>query len=123
MTSSAPSRPPPAVLRSGEASAGGDRKVFGRRVPMTPLIDALPIPAPAETFTVPVEMVLYQANATSLMFLHRARRMGATFRPRASVWRVGERLLARVDFLIPVGAENWCEQVCQLSTHLWESLG
>lgn len=100
-----------------------DRKVFGRRVPMTPLIDALPTPAPAETFTVPVEMVLYQANATSLMFLHRARRMGATFRARASVWRVGERLLARVDFLIPVGPENWCEQVCQLSTHLWESLG
>ena len=100
------------------------RDTFGLRRQITPAVAFASQPsAPAETFAVPVEMVLYQANATSLMFLRRARQMGATFRPRASAWRVGERLVARVDFLIPVGPENWCEQVVQLSTHLWESLG
>lgn len=99
-----------------------DRTEFGLRRPMTPMVDAAPPGSPGEVFAVPVELVLYQANATSQMFLRRARTMGATFRSRASVWRVGERMVGRVDFLVPVGAENWCEQVVQLSTPLWESL-
>lgn len=98
-----------------------DREVFGLRRPMTPMIDRSE-KGPEETWTVPVEMALFQADATSLMLVMRARRMGATFRPRAAVWRQGEFLLARIDFLIPVGPEGWCEQVVKLSTRLWESL-
>lgn len=103
-------------------TAAAPRSTFGLRRPAGPLIEA-PAPAePEERFVIPVEMALYQANATGQMFLRRAREMGATYRKRAVVWRVGERLLARIDFLTPVGPEKWCEQVVQLSPLLWESV-
>lgn len=79
----------------------------------------------ARTFTVPVEMVIYQARATSMALLRRAHMQGATFRPTAPVWRAGRVLLARVDFAVPVrrapgGPADWSEQLVQLSPHLWE---
>lgn len=96
---------------------------FGRRArpPAPPPGPTAPL-NPGDSFAVPVEMVLHQTNATGLMFLRRAKEKGATFARRAVVWRVGDRLLGRVDFLVPVGPEKWCEQVVQLTTHLWESL-
>ena len=90
---------------------------FGRRV-RDPIVPS----ASDETFWVPVEMVLYQASTTSLMILRRAKEQGATFAKRAMVWRVGDKMLARVDFLVPVGSEDQSEQLVQLSTPLWENL-
>ncbi len=102
-------------------TATAPRQTFGLRQPNAPFLDGLPdLSSPEETFTVPVEMVVACANANGTMFLHRAWRMGATLRRRAVVWRQGDRLLARVDFLIPVGPENWSEQVVQLANSQWE---
>jgi hypothetical protein len=92
-----------------------------------PPVVVAPAPEPAtgfpEKYSVPVEMALYQANATGLMFLRRWRGLGARFSPVAKVWRVGERLVAQIDFAHPVGPENQTGLVIQLTTHLWESLG
>lgn len=88
---------------------------FGRRTgTATP-------PSSSTSWPVPVELVLHAANATSLMFLHRAREQGATFAPQALVWAIGARLVARIDFLVPVGPEKWCEQLVQLTPVLREN--
>lgn len=81
-----------------------------------------PPSGPPEVFTVPVEMALYQANATGQMFLRRWREMGATFARSARVWRVGDRLVAEVSFVAPVGPENQTGCVVQMGVALWENL-
>ncbi len=99
---------------------GPDLDIVKAPVAATPAGPATGFP---EKHSVPVEMCLYQANATSLMFLRRWRGMGARFCPMAKVWRVGERLVAQIDFAHPVGPESQTGLVIQLTTLLWESLG
>jgi len=95
--------------------ASGD---FGRReTPPDPAARAC-----AVRMAVPVEMILYQVNATSQMFLRRWRQMGAEFEAVGHVWRVHERLVGQIDFKRPVGPEKQNGLVVQLSTVLWESL-
>ena len=111
-------------MRGGpEFDADGMRATFGRRRPAQPL-DDLPArdTAPAETFAVPVELVLYAVNATGQMFLRRWREKGASFATTAKVWRMGDRLIADVAFRWPVGPEKQTGLIVQLGVHLWESL-
>lgn len=70
----------------------------------------------------PVEMVLYSANATGQMFLRRWSEKGATFLRTARVWRVNERLVAEVSFAVPVCPEAQTGCVVQLGVALWENL-
>lgn len=83
----------------------------------------VPTPSgPAEVFAVPVEMVLYSANATGQMFLRRWSEKGATFLRTARVWRVNARLVAEVSFAAPVCPEGQTGCVVQLGVALWENL-
>lgn len=85
----------------------------------------LDVPAPAgppEVFAVPVELVLYAANASGQMFLRRWSEKGATFLRTARVWRVNQRLVAEVSFAAPVCPEAQTGCVVQLGVALWENL-
>lgn len=86
------------------------------------LTEAAPAGGPPIIHRVPVEMALYQANGSGQMFLRRWREMGAVFASMALVWRVGERLVAQIDFQAPVGPERQNGIVVQLSTVLWEGM-
>lgn len=91
-------------------------------------MDREPTPAAAapsgapETWRVPVEMVLYQTNATGQMFLRRWREKGAVFLRDARVWIVGGRLVAEVSLAAPVGPEKQTALVVQLTPILWENV-
>lgn len=85
-------------------------------------LDVAPPTGPAEVFAVPVEMVLYSANASGQMFLRRWSEKGATFLRTARVWRVNDRLVAEVSFAAPVCPEAQTACVVQLGVALWENL-
>lgn len=107
-------------MRGGPQLDMQDRPVaFGRRQapPPEPVATGFP-----EIHSVPVEMVLYQANGCSQVTLRRWRAAGASFRRTARVWRVGNRLVAEVAFVEPMGPEKQVAVVIQLTTHLWENL-
>ncbi len=57
-------------------------------------------------WTAPIELVQFAASATSLALLYRAQAKGARVHPTCLVFRRCGRLVAQVDFLVPIGPEK-----------------